>query len=120
MHVFTEHKSPVSAMSMDYGEKGFFSASWDGEAIASFLTFDIPLIIMSDDLALAHLAMGSEYGNCRPQLHGPQLPIDFNSGSTSIQRTVLRPHTRTSSIPTKGQRAFKESYRAPPTQPELE
>lgn len=33
MHVMKEHKSPVSAMSMDYGEKGFFSASWDGEAI---------------------------------------------------------------------------------------
>lgn len=32
-HVMDQHKSPISAMSMDHGEKGFFSASWDGEAI---------------------------------------------------------------------------------------
>ncbi|RXW20885.1 hypothetical protein EST38_g4958 [Candolleomyces aberdarensis] len=33
IHVLNHHSAPVSAMSMDYGEKGFFSASWDGEAI---------------------------------------------------------------------------------------
>ena len=35
IHVLNHHSAPVSAMSMDYGEKGFFSASWDGEAIVS-------------------------------------------------------------------------------------
>lgn len=27
------HRGPVSALSMDHEEKGFFSAGWDGEAI---------------------------------------------------------------------------------------
>lgn len=27
------HRGPVSALSMSYDEKGFFSAGWDGDAI---------------------------------------------------------------------------------------
>ena len=27
------HRGPVSALALDYDEKGFFSAGWDGEAI---------------------------------------------------------------------------------------
>lgn len=30
------HRGPVSALSMDYDEKGFFSSGWDGEAIVSY------------------------------------------------------------------------------------
>ncbi|TFK42526.1 WD40-repeat-containing domain protein [Crucibulum laeve] len=33
IHVMNGHKGPVSALSMDYDEKGFFSAGWDGKAI---------------------------------------------------------------------------------------
>ncbi|KAF8892532.1 WD40-repeat-containing domain protein [Infundibulicybe gibba] len=32
-HVMNGHRGPVSALSMDHEEKGFFSAGWDGEAI---------------------------------------------------------------------------------------
>jgi hypothetical protein len=32
-------------MSMDYGEKGFFSASWDGEAVVS--EFELPPLVTS-------------------------------------------------------------------------
>ncbi|PFH54299.1 hypothetical protein AMATHDRAFT_570 [Amanita thiersii Skay4041] len=33
LHVMSGHRGPVSALSMDADEKGFFSAGWDGEAI---------------------------------------------------------------------------------------
>lgn len=29
------HKGPVSGLALDYDEKSFFSAGWDGEAIVS-------------------------------------------------------------------------------------
>ena len=29
------HRGPVSALALDYDDKGFFSAGWDGEAIVS-------------------------------------------------------------------------------------
>ncbi|KAG6331698.1 hypothetical protein ID866_7389, partial [Astraeus odoratus] len=32
VHVLAGHRGPVSALSIDHDEKGFFSASWDGEA----------------------------------------------------------------------------------------
>ena len=32
-HVMNGHRGPVSALSLDYDDKGFFSAGWDGEAI---------------------------------------------------------------------------------------
>ncbi|RDB21441.1 Transcription factor SPT8 [Hypsizygus marmoreus] len=32
-HTMNGHRGPVAALSMDYNEKGFFSAGWDGEAI---------------------------------------------------------------------------------------
>lgn len=32
-HVMNGHRGPVSSLAMDYQEKGFFSAGWDGEAI---------------------------------------------------------------------------------------
>jgi hypothetical protein len=31
------HRGPVSALALDYDEKSFFSAGWDGEAIVRFL-----------------------------------------------------------------------------------
>lgn len=33
IHVMNGHRGPVSALSLDADEKGFFSAGWDGEAI---------------------------------------------------------------------------------------
>ena len=33
------HKGPVSALSLQHDEKGFFSAGWDGEAIVSHLAY---------------------------------------------------------------------------------
>ncbi|KAF9227669.1 WD40 repeat-like protein [Gyrodon lividus] len=33
MHVLQGHRGPISGLSVDQGEQGFFSASWDGEAI---------------------------------------------------------------------------------------
>lgn len=33
------HRGPVSALSLQHDEKGFFSAGWDGEAIVSVFTF---------------------------------------------------------------------------------
>jgi len=32
-HVMNGHRGPVSALSLDYDDKGVFSAGWDGEAI---------------------------------------------------------------------------------------
>ena len=32
-HVMNGHRGPVSALSLDYDDKGFFSAGWDGEAV---------------------------------------------------------------------------------------
>lgn len=32
-HVMNGHRGPVSALSLDHDEKGYFSAGWDGEAI---------------------------------------------------------------------------------------
>lgn len=34
-HVMNGHRGPVSALSLDHDEKGYFSAGWDGEAIVS-------------------------------------------------------------------------------------
>ncbi len=31
------HRGPVSALSLDHDEKGFFSAGWDGDALVSYL-----------------------------------------------------------------------------------
>lgn len=31
------HRGPISALALDYDEKSFFSAGWDGEAIVSLL-----------------------------------------------------------------------------------
>ncbi|KAF9013876.1 WD40-repeat-containing domain protein [Cyathus striatus] len=33
VHVMNKHKGPVSSLCLDYDEKGFFSAGWDGEAL---------------------------------------------------------------------------------------
>ncbi|KAF8844476.1 WD40 repeat-like protein [Paxillus ammoniavirescens] len=33
VHVLQGHRGPISGLSIDHDEKGFFSASWDGEAI---------------------------------------------------------------------------------------
>ncbi|KAG2020238.1 hypothetical protein CC2G_005602 [Coprinopsis cinerea AmutBmut pab1-1] len=33
IHTMDKHRGPVSAMAMDYDEKSFFSAGWDGEAL---------------------------------------------------------------------------------------
>ncbi|KAF9535289.1 WD40-repeat-containing domain protein [Crepidotus variabilis] len=33
IHVLNGHRGPVSALALDYDEKGFLSAGWDGEAI---------------------------------------------------------------------------------------
>lgn len=30
------HRGPVSALSMEHDEKGYFSAGWDGEALVSY------------------------------------------------------------------------------------
>ena len=35
VHVLQGHRGPVSGLSIDHDEKGFFSASWDGEAVVS-------------------------------------------------------------------------------------
>lgn len=32
-HVMSGHRGPVSALSLDHDEKGFFSAGWDGDAL---------------------------------------------------------------------------------------
>lgn len=45
-HVFPGHRGPVSGLALDYDQKSFFSAGWDGEAIASFFLTaytDLPL-----------------------------------------------------------------------------
>ena len=34
-HVMNGHRGPVSALSMEHDEKGYFSAGWDGEALVS-------------------------------------------------------------------------------------
>lgn len=34
-YVMYGHRGPVSSLSMQYDEKGFFSAGWDGEALVS-------------------------------------------------------------------------------------
>jgi len=31
------HRGPISALAIDYDEKSFFSAGWDGQAIVSTL-----------------------------------------------------------------------------------
>jgi transcriptional activator SPT8 len=33
IHVLNGQRGPVSALALDYDEKSFFSAGWDGEAI---------------------------------------------------------------------------------------
>ena len=32
-YVLQGHRGPISGLSIDHDEKGFFSSSWDGEAI---------------------------------------------------------------------------------------
>jgi hypothetical protein len=32
-HAMQEHRGPVSALSLQHDERGFFSAGWDGQAI---------------------------------------------------------------------------------------
>jgi hypothetical protein len=34
-HTMDGHRGPVSALSMEHDEKGYFSAGWDGEASVS-------------------------------------------------------------------------------------
>jgi hypothetical protein len=34
-HVMNGHRGPVSALSMEHDEKGYFSAGWDGGALVS-------------------------------------------------------------------------------------
>ena len=35
-----EHRGPVSALSLQHDERGFFSAGWDGQAIVSYTFTD--------------------------------------------------------------------------------
>jgi transcriptional activator SPT8 len=35
-HVMQEHRGPVSALSLQHDERGFFSAGWDGQAIVGY------------------------------------------------------------------------------------
>jgi transcriptional activator SPT8 len=36
-HVMHEHRGPVSALSLQHDERGFFSAGWDGQAIVGYI-----------------------------------------------------------------------------------
>lgn len=33
------HRGPISALAIDYDEKSFFSAGWDGQAMVSILFY---------------------------------------------------------------------------------
>ncbi len=39
-HVMQEHRGPVSALSLQHDERGFFSAGWDGQAIVGYTFSD--------------------------------------------------------------------------------
>jgi len=48
-HVMNGHRGPVSALSIDYDEKGYFSAGWDGEAIVSGMWTFSEVFTISDN-----------------------------------------------------------------------
>ena len=39
-HVMQEHRGPVSALSLQHDQRGFFSAGWDGQAIVGYTFTD--------------------------------------------------------------------------------
>ncbi|KAH9996793.1 WD40-repeat-containing domain protein [Russula vinacea] len=70
-HVMHEHRGPVSALSLQHDERGFFSAGWDGQAIQWDLdTGKIARRFIAHAAQLAALAvrpLSSDYPNVPPQ-----------------------------------------------------
>lgn len=65
IHVMNgHHRTPISALCLDYDEKGFFSAGWDGVAIVSVSSLYTKSIVI-----FGATAMGSKYGAKRSKLY---------------------------------------------------
>ncbi|KAF8651463.1 hypothetical protein AX16_004762 [Volvariella volvacea WC 439] len=78
IHSMNGHRGPVSVLSMDYDEKGFFSAGWDSEAIVS---------------ARAHLIAVSAYSNRHQQwdLNTGQIVRKFIAHNSQLAALAVRP-----------------------------
>lgn len=66
-HVMNGHRGPVSALALDYDEKSFFSAAWDGEAIVSLFTWST--LPQQTEIKDMRAAMGPEHWTGCSQLH---------------------------------------------------
>lgn len=70
IHVLHGHRGPVSALSIDHDEHGFFSASWDGEATVS----PVPAAgsMTSAEVSIPCTAVGLEHRTSRPKVYRPR------------------------------------------------
>lgn len=50
------HRGPVSALSMDHDQKGFFSAGWDGEALVRMI---VAIEVNTSGLSLMTISNGT-------------------------------------------------------------
>ena len=77
------HRGPVSGLSIDHDEKGFFSASWDGEAI---VRFTLGSATISCQPIILLIAMGLEHGTSCPKVY-------LARGTTCRCRSKTTEHT---------------------------
>ena len=70
-HTMKAHRGPVSALSLDHEEKGFFSAGWDGEAIVGSMRARTALFILWNSFQQWDLNTGQRVRNFTA--HGAQL-----------------------------------------------
>jgi len=70
IHVLHGHRGPVSALSVDHDEHGFFSASWDGEATVSSMHAAGSMI--SAEVSFPCTAVGFKHRTGRPKVYCPR------------------------------------------------
>ncbi|KAI0273745.1 WD40-repeat-containing domain protein [Gloeopeniophorella convolvens] len=102
-HMMQGHRGPVSALSLQHDERGFFSAGWDGQALQWDLdTGQIARRFVAHSAQLAALAvrpLSSDYPNTPPQLTQvkilPDIMASLGSGppgrpsqSTAVEVTL--------------------------------
>ncbi|KAI0256810.1 WD40-repeat-containing domain protein [Lactifluus subvellereus] len=82
-HVMQGHRGPVSALSLQHDERGFFSAGWDGQVLQWDLdTGQIARSFVAHGAQLAALAvrpLGSDYPNVPPQFSQVKSTLNFSA-----------------------------------------
>jgi len=122
-HVMNGHRGPVSALSLDHDEKGYFSAGWDGEAIQwdlntgqrvrNFTAHGAQLAGIAVRPEALGYAAGSPPVVVRPKTEVPQAVTQVNSdnlsGSTTVSHSTVSMQVSSGSVSSAEPRPLPDS-----------